>query len=61
MGDWFMNGKFTEVDKGIIRNNEKTLEEISSRYSTYSKQGSKKKESTSAEDIIKSKKKQNKK
>lgn len=56
-----MDRNFTRVENETVYNNEKTIAEIGRKYSTYSKQGSKKKESTSAEDIIKSKKSQNKK
>lgn len=56
-----MDGNFTGIGNEMVCNSGKTEDEIRSKYSTYSKQGSKKKESISAEDIIKSKRKQNKK
>lgn len=59
--DITMDDNFTGVKNGTVYNNGKPVAEISSKYSTFSKQGSKKKESTSAEDIVKSKKNQNKK
>ena len=52
---------FTRFKNGTGFKDGKTVVEIGSKYSTYSKQGSTKKESTSASDIIKAKKSQHKK
>lgn len=52
---------FTGIKNGTVYENGKPIAEVSSKYSTYSKQGSTKKESTSASEIAKDKKKQGKK
>ena len=52
---------FTGIKNGTVYENGKPIAEVSGKYSTYSKQGSTKKESTSAREIAKDKKKQGKK
>lgn len=52
---------FTGIKNGTVFENGKPIVETSSKYATYSKQGSTKKESNSANDIVKNKKKQDKK
>lgn len=52
---------FTGIKNGTVFENGKPVVETSSKYATYSKQGSTKKESNSVNDIVKGKKKQDKK
>lgn len=55
-----MSDNSTRFENGTIYNNDKPIVEISSKYSTYSKQGTQKKEAISANNIAKSKESQQK-